>query len=375
VINNALTVLEHRHYEPYGALYAGTMAETPFGFTGEWRDGGTGMVYLRARYYNPAIGTFASKDMLETPNRYAYVGGNVVNRVDPSGMIFWAFPTFDATLLYQPSAYRSNRPAHAWIEYWLEQQNGFFRSHAEFPGQGTKIDMLIFDPQVPYLFSDAIPSVTAYFGGERGAVYEIGPAIRPVRVADEFIEVVRKHRMISLGTFPFAHTGIIAPNGDRWVPPRPSNGFSGNHYDWRDVTWILGDRLSANIDIGPVRIDPTFLGDAGSLPDAYWIALPVDGLVLYLSERDMTLRGLALTASSAAQEIWRVYNRAARGRGLPQPRPIPVAVSQPSLSWLNDSEEGLLCTFLNAGACYSLESSPSLVFPAFPFDFELLAEY
>jgi RHS repeat-associated protein len=83
-----VTVLEHRHYEPYGNLYAGTMNETPYGFTGEWRDGGTGMYYLRARYYNPAIGTFVSQDVLETLNRYAYVGGNVVNRVDPSGMIY-----------------------------------------------------------------------------------------------------------------------------------------------------------------------------------------------------------------------------------------------------------------------------------------------
>jgi RHS repeat-associated protein len=86
-MDDMLTVLEHRHYEPYGNLFAGTMAETPFGFTGEWRDSATGMYYLRARYYNPAIGTFVSQDALETPNRYAYVGGNVVNRVDPSGMI------------------------------------------------------------------------------------------------------------------------------------------------------------------------------------------------------------------------------------------------------------------------------------------------
>jgi RHS repeat-associated protein len=81
-----VTVLEHRYYDPYGNLYAGAMAETPFGFTGEWRDGGTGMYYLRARFYNPAHGAFVSQDVLETPNRYAYVAGNVVNRVDPSGM-------------------------------------------------------------------------------------------------------------------------------------------------------------------------------------------------------------------------------------------------------------------------------------------------
>jgi RHS repeat-associated protein len=91
VTNSNGAVMEHRHYDPYGNLFAGAMAETPYSFTGEWRDGGTGMVYLRARYYNPAHGAFVSQDALETPNRYAYVGGNVVNRVDPSGMLYLTF--------------------------------------------------------------------------------------------------------------------------------------------------------------------------------------------------------------------------------------------------------------------------------------------
>jgi RHS repeat-associated protein len=93
VINNALSVLEHRHYEPYGALYAGTMNETPFGFTGEWRDGATGMYYLRARYYNPAIGTFVSRDPYAgtaaramSLNGYSWVEGNTPNYRDPSGL-------------------------------------------------------------------------------------------------------------------------------------------------------------------------------------------------------------------------------------------------------------------------------------------------
>jgi hypothetical protein len=37
--------------------------------------------------YSPRLGSFASRDPLETLNRYAYVDGNPVNRTDPSGMI------------------------------------------------------------------------------------------------------------------------------------------------------------------------------------------------------------------------------------------------------------------------------------------------
>jgi RHS repeat-associated protein len=50
------------------------------------------LLYLRARYYEPATGRFLSRDSyegeLENPlskNLYAYVEGNPVNRVDPTG--------------------------------------------------------------------------------------------------------------------------------------------------------------------------------------------------------------------------------------------------------------------------------------------------
>ena len=44
-------------------------------------------MYLRARYYVPGLGVFPSLDPVEEGNRFGYVGGDVVNRVDPSGMI------------------------------------------------------------------------------------------------------------------------------------------------------------------------------------------------------------------------------------------------------------------------------------------------
>ncbi|MBL8166066.1 MAG: hypothetical protein JNJ61_29055 [Anaerolineae bacterium] len=51
-------------------------------------------MYLRARYYSPALGVFASRDPFEgvaaramSLNGYSWVEGNVANVVDPSGMI------------------------------------------------------------------------------------------------------------------------------------------------------------------------------------------------------------------------------------------------------------------------------------------------
>ncbi len=81
------------HYAPYGQPWGEQGPEqTPFGFTGEPTDD-NGLVNLRARYYNPALGVFPSLDPIEgvlqqvmSLNRYAYVAGNVVNAVDPSGL-------------------------------------------------------------------------------------------------------------------------------------------------------------------------------------------------------------------------------------------------------------------------------------------------
>ena len=64
----------------------------PFRFTGEPRDA-TGLSYVRARYHDPNLGRFMSRDVwagdpsaCQTLNRYAYVLNNPLTRVDPSGL-------------------------------------------------------------------------------------------------------------------------------------------------------------------------------------------------------------------------------------------------------------------------------------------------
>jgi len=62
------------------------------GFTGEWRDQ-TGLIHLRARYYDSALGRFSTRDPFtgvptspQTQHPYVYVAGNPINFVDPSGL-------------------------------------------------------------------------------------------------------------------------------------------------------------------------------------------------------------------------------------------------------------------------------------------------
>lgn len=61
-------------------------------FTGQETDSGTGLIYMKARYYDPVIGQFISPDtVVPDPanvyayNRYMYAYGNPLKLSDPSG--------------------------------------------------------------------------------------------------------------------------------------------------------------------------------------------------------------------------------------------------------------------------------------------------
>jgi RHS repeat-associated protein len=76
-------------YDPYGVVTTTSgSSQTEYGFTGEQYGDSTQLVYLRARYYNPADGGFLTKDPSRAEsNLYLYTMGNPVNHVDPSGYI------------------------------------------------------------------------------------------------------------------------------------------------------------------------------------------------------------------------------------------------------------------------------------------------
>jgi RHS repeat-associated protein len=91
---NSLTWSE---YYPYGVVRlggagAGAPAVNPFAFTGEQRDGTTGLYHLRARQYDPGTGRFLTTDplapLLTDPYvaSYVYVRDRPCGMVDPSGL-------------------------------------------------------------------------------------------------------------------------------------------------------------------------------------------------------------------------------------------------------------------------------------------------
>ena len=81
-------------YDPFGNLLKQSgPGFSGFGYTGEQEVANYGLVFLRARYYDPSVGRFVSKDqwsgsMLrpQTQNGWAYVSNNPINQTDPSGL-------------------------------------------------------------------------------------------------------------------------------------------------------------------------------------------------------------------------------------------------------------------------------------------------
>ncbi len=60
-------------------------------FTGHVFDQSSDLYYMRARYYDPAIGRFISPDTTgDSLNRYAYVQNSPLRFVDPTGEMVWA---------------------------------------------------------------------------------------------------------------------------------------------------------------------------------------------------------------------------------------------------------------------------------------------
>jgi RHS repeat-associated protein len=94
-------VLAVNGYRPFGSPLDGN-GGAPYGYTGEWsivpeakrsgREDDAGLLFLRARYYQPGSGRFISRDAWggfagkpQSQNRYSYVRNNAIRWTDPSG--------------------------------------------------------------------------------------------------------------------------------------------------------------------------------------------------------------------------------------------------------------------------------------------------
>ena len=107
--NAAANVVEQNGYDSFGR--SSGYQRTRYGYTGRERDPDTGLLYYRARFYDPEVGRFISEDPVGLgggTNAFIYVGNNPENALDPFG-------------LYEIDV-------HYYLTYYLAKQTGCFSS-------------------------------------------------------------------------------------------------------------------------------------------------------------------------------------------------------------------------------------------------------
>lgn len=91
ITDNSGAVVGTSEYDTYGNRTDHTgIADSLVGYTGNWTEPNTGLVYLRARDYDPGTGQFLTTDPLADHTRqpYAYSSNDPLLLTDPTGLYF-----------------------------------------------------------------------------------------------------------------------------------------------------------------------------------------------------------------------------------------------------------------------------------------------
>jgi RHS repeat-associated protein len=77
-------------YSAYGTPACEGTTTTPLGYDGQYTSTDTGLIYMRARVYDPATAQFLTRDPLAaiSGEPYSYAGDKPVNESDPTGLLF-----------------------------------------------------------------------------------------------------------------------------------------------------------------------------------------------------------------------------------------------------------------------------------------------
>ena len=88
--NGVGAITSSETYTPWGSVASHTGTVPSLGYDSQFTDPETGLLYLRARYYDPSTGQFLTRDPMVAMTRsaYGYGANDPLNQEDPSGL-YW----------------------------------------------------------------------------------------------------------------------------------------------------------------------------------------------------------------------------------------------------------------------------------------------
>jgi RHS repeat-associated protein len=163
-------------FDPFGVSFesAGSGASA-FGYTGEQMNAGTGLVFLRARYYDPAVGRFLTRDTWQgiplqplSLNPYLYSLANPIDFFDPSG--------------YAPGN-ACSPPFDGYMEGLSLSYGGLLSYFAEFLSGQRRLEEIYFK------YSVAVEWVYDFEHDQMALFHTVAQTFEPVLSPNNFIDL------------------------------------------------------------------------------------------------------------------------------------------------------------------------------------------
>jgi RHS repeat-associated protein len=305
-------------FDPFGVRFETSgSGESDFGYTGEWWNSEAGLLYLRARYYDPAAGRFIGRDswpgVAEEPSSlfpsYLYGSDNPVSFTDPTGLYVW----FDIR------PWR-NQWKHERIERWFEQEwvgGGFWKAHLEFdqmPGTRMRPDIIYFPTLANPISSEASSPIDFTGVPVLGELYEIEP-MYPDKALEGMEQLIQYFANLTVSGWVGGLHGILPSEDERGTPTAP---FAGKRWSLNNVNWGFGTTL----DTGPHTVPMQGQGDI-------WLVRPIPGLILYVDDnvrRAYAAVGITLGVASLEDIARQILQSGMRRTPSPAPTCFPVIV-------------------------------------------------
>ncbi|WP_240754573.1 RHS repeat-associated core domain-containing protein [Lampropedia aestuarii] len=145
----------HSEYDAWGQREQQGNTASRHGYTGHLQDTESGLIYARARYYNPMLGRFISQDPLEgtlnspiTWNAYVYGNANPLMYWDPTGEAGWLTWWEETTASSVESWGQSQQQAEANQQQYRSAGYGFMKGlaslgHASAWGWNATSDLIV----------------------------------------------------------------------------------------------------------------------------------------------------------------------------------------------------------------------------------------